>query len=145
MSITINAFTFLDNVWKNGQDGITREQYTDAVIVLNTLKKWEWIREIEPTKGFQFTQNEVFNLITQSLDMSNHTGFTAVFMFRKIKEVADVLIKRKEHMCAICLSEDTGKFIMFECEHRFHKECISNKGIRICPLCRGETIPDHFQ
>lgn len=145
MSVTINPFIFLDVAWKNGEDGITREQYTEVVTVLNILKKWEWIREFEPTNGIQYTKNEVFNLITNSIDMSNHTGFTTTFMFRKIKKVADILVERKVQECSICLSVNNDKFLMFECDHKFHNECIINKGITKCPLCRQETIPEHFK
>lgn len=144
-SLYIEPFEFIQEAWKNGEDGITREQYYEVVSVLNVLKKWEWIAQIEPAKGIQFTDDPYFNLITSSVDMSNHTGFTMVFMFRKIKKVADVFIKREVHQCPICLSEDNNKFLMFECGHKFHSECIIHKGVKTCPLCRRETVPEHLQ
>ncbi len=144
-SLYIEPFEFIQEVWKDGQDGITNEQYNEVICVLNDLKKWEWIDQIEPARGFQFTDDPYFKLITSNIDMSNHTGFTVVFMFRKIKKVADFFIKREVHQCSICLSEDNDKFLMFECGHKFHSECISHKGIKTCPLCRQYTIPENLQ
>jgi hypothetical protein len=145
MSVTIDPSVFIKEVWKNGEDGITREQYTEVVLVLNVLKKWEWIKEIEPKQGFTHTNNEIFEMITESIDMSNHTGFTATYMFRTIKKVANVIIVKKAHKCAICLIEDTNEFVMLECSHRFHEECIMYKGFVLCPLCEQNTVPEYFR
>jgi hypothetical protein len=45
--------------------------------------------------------------------------------------------------CSICLEsydKDKGKFILTDCQHAFHKDCIreSMKRTNICPMCRKE-------
>lgn len=139
MSVVIEPFVFINEAWKYGEDGITREQYTEIVLVLNVLKKWEWIMEIELFRGFQFTTDPYFNLITSSINLSDHTGHTLEYMFRKIKRIACNLIERKVQMCTVCSLEDAGIFVMFDCGHKFHIECCCNM---TCPLlCENNIFP----
>ncbi|CAK72131.1 unnamed protein product (macronuclear) [Paramecium tetraurelia] len=41
--------------------------------------------------------------------------------------------------CIICLQKITDKYVMLQCEHYYHKECIDHwiKQKEICPLCRS--------
>ncbi|CAD8133965.1 unnamed protein product [Paramecium octaurelia] len=41
--------------------------------------------------------------------------------------------------CIICLEKITGKCIVLQCDHSYHKECIDNwvKQKPICPMCRS--------
>ncbi|CAK71034.1 unnamed protein product (macronuclear) [Paramecium tetraurelia] len=41
--------------------------------------------------------------------------------------------------CIICLEKITDKYIVLQCDHSYHKECIDNwvKQKPICPMCRS--------
>lgn len=96
-------------------------------IVLNEGKKKTFKRDLELTKEF--------------IKSKRIKRLSIYKRYNLLKNVNNILLKKRNSFCGICLNQMIDNLYSGKCGHCFHKNCIEQWNHLECPMCRINT---HF-
>jgi hypothetical protein len=89
--------------------------------------------KIESANKVRFYRQFAFIYVRQIISMKVKVKIDAIKLKKKIAS------ETSEISCPICLEKIEDKSQFTQCNHLFHRECMTQWGKNICPVCRGNV------
>ena len=140
----------------NGDFNVYGQQRNELVFngvnAVNTLKLWDWIKYVDPNKGFVCSKSKHTAEIWNELSTDDHSAVTFAVLLRLLQNISQKYIKDEDEffICTICYEEKDHVSLktILDCGHTFHSKCIRiwqgtvlAKGC--CPNCKDKTLPEY--